>query len=158
MQGQGKACVMFVASDIIRPTGNSDGDLSDFVNVCREPGPMIEYSALFVQSGSASMEFKLMRGTQLARQWKILRLLESRKRVLTVAELSGELDVPPRTLYRDLEAIQEAGYPLYTEREGRSSYWRLVDGFESSLPLPFTVTELMALHMSRDILRESVPC
>ena len=94
-----------------------------------------------------------MRGTQLARQWKILRLLESRKRGLTVAELSSELDVPPRTVYRDLEAVQEAGFPLYTEREGRSSYWRLVDGFTSSLPLPFTVTELMALHMSRGILR-----
>ena len=90
---------------------------------------------------------------QLARQWKILRLLESRKRGLTVAELSSELDVPPRTAYRDLEAIQEAGFPVYTEREGRSSYWRLVDGFTSSLPLPFTVTELMALHMSRDIFR-----
>jgi predicted DNA-binding transcriptional regulator YafY len=94
-----------------------------------------------------------MRGTQLARQWKILRLLESRKRGLTVAELASELNVPPRTVYRDLEAVQEAGFPLYTEREGRSSYWRLVDGFKSSLPLPFTVTELMALHMSRDILR-----
>ncbi len=94
-----------------------------------------------------------MRGTQLARQWKILRLLESRKRGLTVAELSSELDVPTRTVCRDLEAIQEAGFPIYMERDGRSSYWRLVDGFKSCLPLPFTFTELMALHMSRDILR-----
>jgi predicted DNA-binding transcriptional regulator YafY len=94
-----------------------------------------------------------MRGTQLARQWKILRILESRKRGLTVADLSSKLDVPSRTVYRDLEAVQEAGFPLYTEREGRSSFWRLVDGFKSSLPLPFTITELMALHMSRDILR-----
>ena len=33
-----------------------------------------------------------MRGTQLARQWKIIRLLESRKRGLTAAELSSELE------------------------------------------------------------------
>ncbi|MFH1114023.1 MAG: hypothetical protein V1792_08885 [Pseudomonadota bacterium] len=43
--------------------------------------------------------------------------------------------------------------PINMEREYRSSYWRLVDGLRSSLPFPFTVTELMALHMSRDILR-----
>lgn len=94
-----------------------------------------------------------MRGTHLARQWKILRLLESRKRGLTMADLASELEVTPRTVYRHIEAVQDAEFPLYTEREDRSSYWRLVDGFKSSLPLPLTVTELMALHMSRDILR-----
>lgn len=94
-----------------------------------------------------------MRGEQLARQWKILRLLESRKRGISVAEISCDLEVPVRTVYRDLEAIQEAGFPLYTDKiEGRS-YWKLMDGFKASLPLPLTTTELMSLHMSRDILR-----
>jgi len=52
-----------------------------------------------------------MRGAQLTRQWKILRLLESRRRGLTAAEISAELDATRRTVYRDLEAIQEAGFP-----------------------------------------------
>jgi predicted DNA-binding transcriptional regulator YafY len=94
-----------------------------------------------------------MRGAQLARQWKILRLLESRKQGISVAEISAQLESPTRTIYRDLEAIQEAGFPVYSEREDRNSYWRMMDGFQASLPLPLTATELMSLHMSRDILK-----
>jgi predicted DNA-binding transcriptional regulator YafY len=94
-----------------------------------------------------------MRGTQLARQWKIIRLLESRTRGVAVANLSSELYAPARTVYRDLEALQEAGFPLYSYRIDKHSYWKLIEGFKAHLPLPFTTTELMSLHMSRDILR-----
>lgn len=94
-----------------------------------------------------------MRGTQLTRQWKILRLLEFRKRGLTAAELEAELEAPLRTVYRDLTVLQSAGFPLYSEKDGRSSRWRLLEGSKNSLSLPFTVTELMSLHMSRDILK-----
>ena len=93
-----------------------------------------------------------MRGTQLARQWKILRLIESRKMGITGTELADELEVPLRTIYRDLEAIQEAGFPLYTEREGTTSAWKLLEKFKKDFPLPLTLTELMALHMSCDVL------
>ncbi len=94
-----------------------------------------------------------MRGEQLARQWKILRLMESRKRGISVAEISSDLEVPVRTVYRDLEAIQEAGFPLLTDKIDKKSYWQLMEGFKASFPLPLTTTELMSLHMSRDILR-----
>ncbi len=94
-----------------------------------------------------------MRGEQLARQWKIIRLLEARKHGLTAAEISESLDSHVRTIYRDLEAIQEAGFPLYIEKVEKSSYWKLMDGFRTNLPLPFTATELMSLHMSHDIIR-----
>ncbi len=94
-----------------------------------------------------------MCGEQLARQWKIIRLLEARKHGLTAAEISESLDSHVRTIYRDLEAIQEAGFPLYIEKVEKSSYWKLMDGFRTNLPLPFTATELMSLHMSRDIIR-----
>jgi predicted DNA-binding transcriptional regulator YafY len=93
-----------------------------------------------------------MRGTQLARQWKIIKMMESRKMGVTGIDLAHELETPLRTVYRDLEAIQDAGFPVYAEKEGKSSYWKLVDTFKKDLPLPFTATELMALHMSRDVL------
>ena len=93
-----------------------------------------------------------MRGTQLARQWKIIKLIESHSKGITVTELANALEVPPRTVYRDLEAIQEAGFPIYTDREGKNSYWKLLDTFKKDFPLPLTGTELMALHMSRDLL------
>ncbi len=93
-----------------------------------------------------------MRGTQLARQWKMIRLIESRKRGITGAELANELEAPLRTVYRDLDAIQEAGFPIYTDREGKNSYWKILDNFKKGFPVPMTATELMALHMSRDLL------
>ncbi len=62
-----------------------------------------------------------MRGSQLARQWKIIRLLESRKRGLTIAELSDELDCPVRTIYRDLEALQEGVFHCIPKRRTLNS-------------------------------------
>ena len=93
-----------------------------------------------------------MRGTQLARQWKIIRMMEPRKTGISAMDLAVELDVPLRTVYRDLDAIQEAGFPLYTEQTGKNSYWKLLDTFKKDFPLPLTATELMSLHMSRDLL------
>jgi predicted DNA-binding transcriptional regulator YafY len=49
-----------------------------------------------------------MRGTQLARQWKILRLFEARKMGIPAEDLSSDLDTPVRSVYRDLETVQEA--------------------------------------------------
>jgi len=56
-------------------------------------------------------------------------------------------------VYRDLEAIQEAGFPVFTERDGKRSYWKLLDGFKKGFKVPVTTTELMSLHVSRDLLR-----
>ena len=94
-----------------------------------------------------------MRGLHLARQWKIIRLLESRPTGLTANEIATEIEVPVRTVYRDLGAIQEAGFPIYTERDGKHSHWRLLDGFKRGFRIPVTATELMSLHVSRDLLR-----
>jgi predicted DNA-binding transcriptional regulator YafY len=94
-----------------------------------------------------------VRGNQISRQWKILRLIESRKRGLTARELSYELEWDLRTVYRDLEVLNDAGFPLYTERRGKNSYWRMVEGFKDGIGSPFTMTELASLHMSRDIMR-----
>jgi len=94
-----------------------------------------------------------MRGEQLARQWRILRTIESRNHGVSVAELAAEEDCHPRTVWRDLAAIQEAGFPLYSEKDGRESRWSFVDGYKFHLPVPFTVTELMSLYFYRDILK-----
>jgi predicted DNA-binding transcriptional regulator YafY len=94
-----------------------------------------------------------MRGDQLARQWRILRTIESRNHGATVAELAQQEDCHSRTIWRDLAAIQEAGFPLYSEKDGQKSRWSFVEGYTFHLPVPFTVTELMSLYFYRDILR-----
>ena len=59
-----------------------------------------------------------MRGDQLSRQWCILRAIESKKQGTTVAELASQEDCSPCTIWRDLAAIQEAGFPLSCEKDG----------------------------------------
>jgi predicted DNA-binding transcriptional regulator YafY len=48
------------------------------------------------------------RGDQLARQWRIIQTLVSSKCGKSVAKLVKDENCPRRTLYRDLEALQEA--------------------------------------------------
>lgn len=57
------------------------------------------------------------RGDQVIRQWKLLWLLESH-RGRTLEELAEELGCCARTVIRDLDHLQQVGFPLYDEREG----------------------------------------
>jgi predicted DNA-binding transcriptional regulator YafY len=94
-----------------------------------------------------------VRGEQLARQWRILRTLESNKYGIPVADLAEQEGCHVRTIWRDLAALQEAGFPLYSEKDGQKSRWGFIEGYKFHLPVPFTVTELMSLYFYRDILK-----
>ena len=94
----------------------------------------------------------MARGDQLARQWRIIQTLVSSRHGKTVAELVREENCHPRTIYRDLEALQEAGFPIYTERVDGKGIWAVVEEYKHKIPVPFTLTELMALYFSRDLI------
>ena len=57
------------------------------------------------------------RNQEVIRQWKVLHALESSRHGATIDGLASELDVTTRTIRRDLAALQEAGFPLYDERD-----------------------------------------
>ncbi len=95
----------------------------------------------------------MARGEQLARQWTIIQSLQSDLNGKTVAELASVLDCHTRTVYRDLEALQLAGFPIYTDRQEGPSRWRLLEAARPKVPIPFSLTELMALYFSRDLLQ-----
>ena len=78
------------------------------------------------------------RGDQLARQWRIIQTLISSKQGKSVGDLIKEENCHPRTVYRDLEALQEAGFPIYQERRDGKGVWALVDEYRHHLPVPFT--------------------
>ena len=96
------------------------------------------------------------RNDQVTRQWHLLRLLES-SRGVTLDEIVSRLpaDYPrhARTVRRDLEALEAAGFPLVNERFDGRVRWRLMDGFHQMPALSFSPTELMALVISRSLLK-----
>jgi predicted DNA-binding transcriptional regulator YafY len=93
------------------------------------------------------------RNQEVIRQWKVLHAFESSRHGATIAALADELDVTTRTIRRDLAALQEAGFPLFDERddEGRV-HWRLDGQVLKGLETGFTVPELCALYLSRNLL------
>ncbi|MDX2446306.1 MAG: transcriptional regulator [Desulfobacterales bacterium] len=95
----------------------------------------------------------MARGDQLGRQWKIIRSLIASNRGKSVQNLASELSCHSRTVYRDLEALQVAGFPIYTERKNQKNYWSLMESAKHQIPIPFNITELMALYFSSDMLK-----
>ena len=86
----------------------------------------------------------MARGDQLGRQWKIIQILIISRMGKSAAELASDLECHPRTLYRDLEALQVAGFPIYIDRVEGKNLWSLLDTLKHHIPVPFSLTELMA--------------
>jgi len=93
------------------------------------------------------------RGNQLARQWRLLQLLD-RPQGVTVDDAGQVLGCAVRTIWRDLRVLEQAGFPIYDERapDGRRGLWRVEGSFKAKLPLKLTLSEVAALVMSRESL------
>jgi len=96
------------------------------------------------------------RNDQQIRQWLLLRKLESSKGA-TLQELVDGLpdDYPknPRTIRRDLEALEAGGFPLTADQVNGQTRWQLMEGVRNIPALGFSATELMSLIFSRNLLK-----
>jgi predicted DNA-binding transcriptional regulator YafY len=92
-----------------------------------------------------------MRNAEVIRQWKILKRIEA-GRYTTAQDLADEHGVTERTIRRDIEALQEAGFPLYDERSEGHKVWRLVEGYKQKLTQTFTLAELAALYFGKNLM------
>jgi predicted DNA-binding transcriptional regulator YafY len=92
------------------------------------------------------------RNAEVIRQWSILRDLEG-ARHLTIDDLAERTGVTTRTIRRDLEALQLAGFPLYDESHDGRKYWKLEQkAFKRLDATGFTFAELSALYFSRTLV------
>jgi predicted DNA-binding transcriptional regulator YafY len=95
------------------------------------------------------------RNAEVIRQWTILREIErARSAGVTIDDLASLCDVTTRTIRRDLQALEEAGFPLFDDRahdDGRTR-WKLNGQAFKGLGAGLTLSELCALHFSRTLV------
>ena len=94
------------------------------------------------------------RNAEVIRQWKILRTLEASRHGESVAGLARQCGVTQRTIWRDVAALQEAGFPLVDEITDGRTRWKLMShglkGLENS---GLTISELASLYFSRALVQ-----
>src|SRR5207244_7649861 len=79
-----------------------------------------------------------VRNAEVIRQWRILKRIEA-GRYTTAQDLADEHGVTERTIRRDIEALQEAGFPLFDERTDGRKVWRPVERYQQRLTQTFTL-------------------
>lgn len=87
--------------------------------------------------------------SQAARLHDVIRILRARFGA-TVEELAEECGVNRRTVYRDLKALDEAGYPLIRENQPDGTVLHsFMAEFKEYLPVTFSLYELMTFYLCR---------
>lgn len=95
------------------------------------------------------------RSAEVIRHWQMLLHIDATRQGATVSELAARFGVTKRTVWRDLQALQEVGFPLVDEKRDRETAWRLLQ-----MPLKalndagLSVTEACSLYLGRTLLAE----
>lgn len=108
-----------------------------------------------MQAHPAEYNSRVPRNAEVIRQWTILREIErARASGVTIDGLAEMCGVTTRTIRRDLQALEEAGFPLYDDRsqlDGRTR-WTISGQAFKGLFAGLTLSELSALYFSRTLL------
>jgi len=92
-----------------------------------------------------------MRGDQLARQWQLIQRLARSRSGAGLDELASDLGCVRRTVYRDLDALMYAGFPVVSEKRDGRVFYRFIESFGIG-DVPFTHDEVLALVLGADLL------
>ncbi|HOJ75591.1 MAG TPA: WYL domain-containing protein [Phycisphaerae bacterium] len=94
----------------------------------------------------------MARGDQLLRQWKMLKMLQTRGEGIPLARLAAELSVDERTVQRDIVVFDEIGIPIdYHEDEYGKRFWKLPVDFFSKGEIVLSHTEALALLLAEQM-------
>jgi predicted DNA-binding transcriptional regulator YafY len=94
-----------------------------------------------------------VRNSELVRQWQILQLIDATPTGVTARRLATKQNVHERTIRRDIEALERAGFPIYCDREnGTARYKFNTRPFRRLEKAGLGLTEMCALYMSKSML------
>lgn len=95
----------------------------------------------------------MARGEPLIRQWNLLKLLQSHRFGISAQELAERLECSVRQVKRDLRVLQEVGFPIaFDQRDFGKRFWKLAPHFVQSGQVLLSVTEMLSLYLSRQLL------
>ena len=95
----------------------------------------------------------MARSAEVIRQWEILRAIDGARNGIAIGKLAAERGVCARTVRRDLDALQRAGFPLFDEKINGTSMWKLrAKPFARLEETGLSVMELCALYFSRTLM------
>ena len=121
-----------------------------------QPNPcqtnQISYARIAARCYIKRLESAMPEESPLVRQWILLRTLCARHYGATVKEMAREMNVSQKTIRRDLETFQKAGFPLEeTVGDHGLKRWR-VDPVRTQPGLTFAFDEAIALYLGRHLM------
>jgi predicted DNA-binding transcriptional regulator YafY len=94
-----------------------------------------------------------VRNSELVRQWEILRAIDATPTGMSLRKLAAKQRVHQRTIRRDIEALERAGFPLYVDRENGTALYKFnTRPFRRLEKAGLGLSEMCALYMSRSML------
>lgn len=95
----------------------------------------------------------MARGESLLRQWKLLKILQSRRMGTSLRDLADLAGYNERTIQRDLRLLIEAGFPVaHTNDEFGKRFWRLPSQFLEREGTVLSLTEAVSLYFAKELL------
>ena len=98
------------------------------------------------------MSVTVARGESLFRQWELIKVLQAHRYGVSTKELAARLECNKRTVQRDLGALQDIFPISFEQRDRGKRFWKLAHNTVESEQLQLTVTEMLSLFLSQQLL------
>jgi predicted DNA-binding transcriptional regulator YafY len=95
----------------------------------------------------------MSRDKPVLRAIKLLSLIERNSNGLRVTDMAEQFGANARAVYRDLQVLEELRVPLYPDKNGRESFWKVDPDYRNRLSIPFSLSELLSLYLAQDSIR-----
>ena len=94
----------------------------------------------------------MARGDSLFRQWELIKALQAHRFGISTEDLAARLECNKRTVQRDINVLQDIFPISREERDHGKRYWTLAHNTVESEQLQLTMTEMLSLFLSQQLL------